>query len=78
MAQRSLASAATFIAIVFAIAIAVIFAVSIEFPDMARAMGYLLGWLVFVAIVFRVLELMFDASPMGKRKAAARAAAKQA
>ena len=78
MAQRTLASTAAFIAIVFAIAIAVIFAVSVEFPDMARAMSFLLGWLVFVAIVFRVLELAFDASPIGKRKAAARLAAKQA
>jgi hypothetical protein len=78
MAQRTLASSATFIAIVFAVAIAVVFAVSIEFPDMARAMSYLLAWLVFVAIVFRSLELMFDASPIGKRKAAARAAAKKA
>jgi hypothetical protein len=78
MAQRSLASSVRFIAIVFAVAIAVIFAVSVEFPDMARAMSYLLVWLVFIAIVFRVLELAFDASPTGKRKAAARAAAKQA
>lgn len=78
MAQRSLASSAAFIAIVFAIAVAVVSAISIEFPDMARAMSYLLAWLVFVAIVFRALELMFDASPIGKRKAAARAAAKQA
>lgn len=78
MAQRSLASSAAFIAIVFAIAVAVVSAISIEFPDMARAMSYLLAWLVFVAIVFRALELTFDASPIGKRKAAARAAAKQA
>ena len=77
MAQRNLASSATFIAIVFAIAVAVIFAVSVEFPDMARAMSFLLAWLVFVALVFRVLELAFDASAIGKRKAAARAAAQR-
>jgi hypothetical protein len=78
MAQRRLASSAAFIAIVFAIAVAIIFAVSVEFPDMARAMGYLLAWLVLVAIVFRGLELAFEATPIGKRKAAARASAKQA
>lgn len=68
MAQRSSISSAGFIAIIFAVAIAVIFGVSLELPDTARTMACLLAWLTLVAVVFRALELAFDAT-IGKRKA---------
>ena len=68
MAQRTHLSSFGFIVAVFAVAIAVVFGVSFEFPDIARSLAFLLVWLSFIAVVFRALEMLFD-NTIGKRKA---------
>lgn len=61
MAQRTKMQASIFLAIVFAVTIGALLALSIELPDNARTMAYLLAWLTGVVVAFRFGESVFGA-----------------